>query len=63
MYPTPSGALQELGEESAVMDRERPKVLEGRIPEAWIGQEVMLVPMLLRVKLYAGGMYHQAHAA
>jgi hypothetical protein len=55
--------LQELGEESAVMDRERPKVLEGRIPEAWIGQEVMLVPMLLRVKLYAGGMYHQAHAA
>jgi hypothetical protein len=38
--------LQELaeegGEEGAVMDRERPSASEKRIPEAWIGQEVML---------------------
>jgi hypothetical protein len=25
-----------------MMDRERPSTSEGRIPEAWIGQEVML---------------------
>jgi hypothetical protein len=31
-------------EEGAMMDRERPSAseLEGKIPEAWIGQEVML---------------------
>ncbi len=34
--------LRERTEESAVMDRERPSASEGRIPEAWIGQEVML---------------------
>jgi hypothetical protein len=34
--------LQERKEEGAVMDRERPSASEGRIPEAWIGQEVML---------------------
>ena len=45
MYPTLTYAyeLRELTEEGAVMDRERPSASEGsRIPEAWIGQEVML---------------------
>jgi hypothetical protein len=45
MYPTLTYAyeLRELIEEGAVMDRERPSASEGsRIPEAWIGQEVML---------------------
>ncbi len=37
-----SYALQERKEEGAVMDRERPSASEERIPEAWIGQEVML---------------------
>jgi hypothetical protein len=45
MYPTLTYAyeLRELIKEGAVMDRERPSASEGsRIPEAWIGQEVML---------------------
>jgi hypothetical protein len=45
MYPTLTYAyeLRELTEEGAMMDRERQGASEGnRIPEAWIGQEVML---------------------
>src|ERR671913_2443529 len=45
MYPTLTYAceLRELAEEDAMMDRQRPSASEGsRIPEAWIGQEVML---------------------
>jgi hypothetical protein len=45
MYPSLTYAyeLRELTEEGAVMDRERPSASEGsRIPEAWIGHEVML---------------------
>jgi hypothetical protein len=34
--------LREQKEEGNMMDRERPSESEGRIPEAWIGQEVML---------------------
>jgi hypothetical protein len=34
--------LREQKEEGNTMDRERPSESEGRIPEAWIGQEVML---------------------
>ncbi len=34
--------MRERAEEDAVMDRERPSASQGRIPEAWIGQEVML---------------------
>ena len=34
--------LRERIEEGTVMDRERPSASEERIPEAWIGQEVML---------------------
>jgi|SRR5215211_5849912 len=34
--------LREQREEGAVMDRERPSASEEKIPEAWIGQEVML---------------------
>jgi hypothetical protein len=34
--------LRERIEEGTVMDRERPSASERRIPEAWIGQEVML---------------------
>src|ERR671919_151073 len=44
-YPTLTyvHGLQELAEESTMIDRERPDASEGsRIPEAWIGQEVML---------------------
>jgi hypothetical protein len=33
---------EELAEEGAMMDRERPSAAEGKIPEAWIGREVML---------------------
>src|SRR5215207_3877710 len=41
-YPTLAG--KERSEEEAMMDRGRPSAseLEGKIPEAWIGQEVML---------------------
>jgi hypothetical protein len=34
--------LQERKEEGNIMDREMPSASEERIPEAWIGQEVML---------------------
>ncbi len=34
--------MRERIEEGTVMDRERPGASEERIPEAWIGQEVML---------------------
>jgi hypothetical protein len=34
--------LRERIEEGTVMDRERPSASEEKIPEAWIGQEVML---------------------
>jgi hypothetical protein len=42
MCPTLAGG--ERAEEKAMMDRERPSApnAEGRIPQAWIGQEVML---------------------
>jgi hypothetical protein len=41
-YPKLAGGKR--AEEGAVMDRERPGASdpEGRIPEAWIGQEVMI---------------------
>jgi hypothetical protein len=41
-YPTLVG--KERSEEEAMMDRERPSASgsEGKIPEAWIGQEVMI---------------------
>src|SRR5215208_4036726 len=41
-YPTLAEGQRSEGE--AMMDRERPSAseLEGKIPEAWIGQEVML---------------------
>jgi hypothetical protein len=34
--------LQERREEGTAMDREKPSASQRRIPEAWIGQEVML---------------------
>ncbi len=33
---------EERSEEEAMMDREKPGASEGKIPEAWIGKEVML---------------------
>ena len=51
--------FQELREEGAVMERERPSASEGRIPEAWIGQEVMLDLAKLKELLEEGRMILQ----
>jgi hypothetical protein len=41
------------------MERERPSASEGRIPEAWIGQEVMLDLAKLKELLEEGRMILQ----